>query len=41
MVASEKDETEKRRDDALRRALSTPAKPKRESEKESKNKDQD
>jgi hypothetical protein len=35
------EEVETRRDDALRRALSTPPKPKRASGKESKDKDQD
>jgi len=34
-------ETNRRRDEALRRALSTPPKPKRESEAESKEEDQD
>ena len=38
---SQNKNVENRRDDALRRALSTPPKPKRESEKESKEKDQD
>lgn len=37
----QEEDAEKRRDEALRRALSTPPKPKRELEAESKEKDQD